>query len=47
MGYKARDIENSLKGTENTILTKNYKKLVDKQLMSPNEATSPNNYIAH
>ena len=47
MGYKTKDIENSFKGTENNILAQNYQRLVDKQILSQSETTSPLDRFAH
>ena len=47
MGYKTKDIENSLKGTENNRLAQNYQRLVDKQIVSLSETTSPLDRFAH
>ena len=47
MGYKTKDIENSFKGTENNILAQNYQRIVDKQILSQSETTSPLDRFAH
>ena len=47
MGYKTKDIENSLKGTENNRLAQNYQRLVDKQIVSLSQTTSHLDRFAH